>query len=554
MYLQGLSLLHQLGNPILTSIPCAAGVGWLLWKGWKKRRLFHSLTIGWDVVATAAILVVFVWARAVKPPSGFDVLAYHFPYTVSWIKLGWAAPFYTAFSGPVGYYPGILELLTVPVCNLTSSGFLYNGINLFSFALLAGCVAVIAKRMELRPSLVVFFLAVFMLTSKVNRKNLGNGYTDLFLAAAVITSVFFLDRFFSRKRFGDLAGSALMMGIAVGTKYAGLLYGGVFLIYVLLRSRPIRTVGFAALFMAIPGLFWYLRNLFITGSPVYPQGLGVGEFVLFPGQNAANATQLLVMHLADPQYLWRFFNAMITNGHLLFIPLLLLFFIRRWRHPQMLLYWRAGWVGLILYMITPLSAESINHVYMGFRYALPFFWLTVIAGGISMLTVFPLKRLSAWLERHTVRLQPAVVGLFIVMFLFGGYLSYHANYERNIRELNETMGGSWAAIDRLRSARVAYIGMNAPGPLYGRDLQHEVVYVNVNTTDGANYHVYGTEHYRGSPEFAAWLDNLKESEVDYLWVFNDNTSIEKRWISEHPDYFAAIYEDENVTIYNVIIT
>jgi len=82
--------------------------------------------------------------------------------------------------------------------------------------------------------------------------------------------------------------AGLFVGAAAGTKYLGLLVlaivlGGVALVS-LCRRRP-ADIAAAALAALAAGGWWYLKNLLVTGNPVYPLVFG-GKW-LTPYANAA---------------------------------------------------------------------------------------------------------------------------------------------------------------------------------------------------------------------------------------------------------------------------
>ncbi|RYG63093.1 hypothetical protein EON77_21365, partial [bacterium] len=63
--------------------------------------------------------------------------------------------------------------------------------------------------------------------------------------------------------------AALLIGLALGTKYTGLQAFGVALVLTFLGARRKETLKFAAVALGL-GAFWYVKNWVQAGNPVYP--------------------------------------------------------------------------------------------------------------------------------------------------------------------------------------------------------------------------------------------------------------------------------------------
>jgi 4-amino-4-deoxy-L-arabinose transferase-like glycosyltransferase len=100
------------------------------------------------------------------------------------------------------------------------------------------------------------------------------GFIDLELGGFVALGTTHLLAYRRSRRASDAAWAGLAAGIAIGTKFHGLLFLAPFALLVLLWSRPgvrarVRALaGFAAL--ATVGLPWYVYNWVVGGNPLYP--------------------------------------------------------------------------------------------------------------------------------------------------------------------------------------------------------------------------------------------------------------------------------------------
>jgi hypothetical protein len=145
----------------------------------------------------------------------------------------------------------------------------------------------------------------------------------------------------------------------------------------------------------------------------------------------------------------------------------------------------------------------------------------------------------------------------------------------------------WLALDaataaddfRDRPARVAYAGTNLPYYLFGRQLQNQVSYVNVNAHADFRLHDYHRLFAsRGEPlatnstpdwdrretDELAWLENLRGREIDLLFIGFTNAAggqhnfydaegfpIERTWADRHPEAFTLLHADARTRLYAV---
>ena len=130
----------------------------------------------------------------------------------------------------------------------------------------------------------------------------------------------------------------------------------------------------------------------------------------------------------------------------------------------------------------------------------------------------------------------------------------------------------------LSGARLAYAGRNLPYHLYGRRLENEVFYVNINshpTWKFHNYDLYERErsgyevpttpkpaYYRKRPTYEAWLANLRALNIDYLFLYTLHPSekkylkhdeegfpLENIWARKHPEDFDLLFHNPSVRLY-----
>ncbi len=113
---------------------------------------------------------------------------------------------------------------------------------------------------------------------------------------------------------------------------------------------------------------------------------------------------------------------------------------------------------------------------------------------------------------------------------------------------------AWAWLNRhTEGDTIAFVGNNVPLPLYGARLKNDVVYVSVN--DRSYSHEYVGQRYRDEVDFAAWIGNLAEQQVDFLFVrsakLQSDPPPEDTWAAQHPEAFTLVYDRPLVHIWHV---
>ncbi|MBD0328262.1 MAG: hypothetical protein ICV68_17725 [Pyrinomonadaceae bacterium] len=113
---------------------------------------------------------------------------------------------------------------------------------------------------------------------------------------------------------------------------------------------------------------------------------------------------------------------------------------------------------------------------------------------------------------------------------------------------------AWAWLNQHTDGdTIAFVGTNVPLPLYGARLKNDVVYVSVN--DRLYRHEYAQQGYRDELNFAAWIDNLAEQHVDFLFVrsakLQSDPPPEERWAAAHPEAFSLVYDQPPIHIWRI---
>ena len=174
-------------------------------------------------------------------------------------------------------------------------------------------------------------------------------------------------------------------GMLIGSKYAGPFFFLVLLIVygkILIKHLNIQRLLIFLVPFSIFGLFWYIRNLILTGSPVYPQSLLF--FKGLPGWNSYLNVPLWGAILKTPQLM---LNAFISEfvlwpGLFLLIPVFLIYLkLRKQKYAPMPKLKRILLVSiliLVIYIFLPYDKLYLGMV-LSIRYIYNVFSLLALA-------------------------------------------------------------------------------------------------------------------------------------------------------------------------------
>ncbi len=356
--------------------------------------------------ALVSVFFVSLFQALSNPPLSGDGLAYHLPMAAQWCREGtiWAQDVRAWF------YPGNSELL-LAILMLPFRGDAVIGVSDSVYWLVLVLALGRLMRMQGLSAWASLGSAVLVATTPLFRRSLGELGNDLFLAMLFLLALYFI----AQARESVRPGAPALLAIAsasllVGTKYNGVAYalGLAFVAawhwprklwkWLLRHGVPIVATG-----LLLGGSF-FIRNLVLTGNPVYPAGVDLGPLQIPPGDmslvvgSASGVTQ----EFLRTSTLWgnaRGMEALFGFGNWflqLAWPSLVLCFLAiiSWLmgrkpargqralqiSPLLLLLFGCG----LIFALTPLCVENIpgalNQVYRGrsLRYALPFFLLAAL--------------------------------------------------------------------------------------------------------------------------------------------------------------------------------
>jgi hypothetical protein len=373
--------------------------------------------IGWNFVWTVfgAYLLAHITVNGLlKFPTDFDCLMYHIPMIDEWLQRG------SLFAPDSAYWwsPGNSELVGLWCVAPFSGDFLIALNNLPIIALWVVATQSSARSLGLsRTCSHLSTIAVIAVHTSFHETD--DASNDLALVAFFTAAVAYALRHIRNGNRSDLILGGLSMGLLLGVKYFSVGYlalvAGVWLIIVSCRQSAARSIWSAVLLgiATLPaGAYWYLRNLAISGSPVYPMRLSGST----PAVGYPHVFETSFWGNPDPSRwsfvlpgLWKMTGPChvisLLAAPLVFLCLMGFAIFHRGRKDDA---WSAVGFGAILFgcgallLITPFAVEdqpeTLNHLrwaYTPVRYGLCFLSFAVI--GMVWLLQNALNAVGHWI-------------------------------------------------------------------------------------------------------------------------------------------------------------
>jgi hypothetical protein len=247
----------------------------ILWAGWI-----------WLQLLVVALL---------RSPYGYDELSYHVPAIHDWVVQGRVGFVAGVPDVPYTNYPMGVELSSYFAHYLFKTSRLLDGCNLWYWPLAVTGLAVIAGHLGARgiwrwlAGALIVGASAFVSVSV--SAYIDAGFASTVIGAVAASCVLVFHRRQNVWWTATLLG--LNVGLMLGSKGFGLPFAvtigfltalAVFWASGLQQlSRQARAIALAGAIALAVGGYWYVRNLLVTGNPIYPIQLSLGEKVLAPG-------------------------------------------------------------------------------------------------------------------------------------------------------------------------------------------------------------------------------------------------------------------------------
>ena len=236
-------------------------------KNQRRLKIYLAVFLG--------ILILFILILGATPPVSKDALTHHLAVPKLFLKHG---GIYEIPSMVASYYPMTLDFLYgIP---------LYFGNDIipkyihFTFALLTAWFIFTYLRKQIDTVYGLLGASLFLSTPIVVKLSI-NAYVDLGLTFFSFASIIYILKWIEKDfNIRYLIISSLFCGLALGTKYNGLLLLLILPCIIIYYSRygeerlkSLKTVGYGSLFICLALLIflpWMIKNYLWTHNPIFP--------------------------------------------------------------------------------------------------------------------------------------------------------------------------------------------------------------------------------------------------------------------------------------------
>lgn len=220
-----------------------------------------SATYGWILVADYFL-----------PPRGIDDLTYHLPAVFEYVSS------HEIRLLPLNIqhlaFPQNAELLFLWPVLFTHDQIMVDAVNIPFILLSVVTIYALARHFSF-PKSNSIFVSMLYAVCPVVMMQAGVSYVDIIVSLFLLLSLYFSLRFFEHERTLDLYMAGLSIGLMCGMKYTAPFLALPLLLLLLpplLKGKRFHVIGFLAI-ISLAGGWWYLRNAWLLGAPLFPINL-----------------------------------------------------------------------------------------------------------------------------------------------------------------------------------------------------------------------------------------------------------------------------------------
>jgi len=234
------------------------------------------------------VAVLAIWSPHIvskcllKFPTDWDTIMYHIPLVDQWLQVkGLFAP-REAF----WYYPGNNELMGFWYVAPFSGDFFIGLNNIGSFTVLLLGTIELGATLNLSRTFTLW-LGLTSVANYVVFRQITDSENDIAVAALFFAGLNYSLQHVKSRTIGDLVLTAITVGLLTGVKYYALGYGFVIGVVTVLGTwqtgglrNALRALVAITVGAFLLGGYWYARNTWITGTPIFPKGFTASTDVM----------------------------------------------------------------------------------------------------------------------------------------------------------------------------------------------------------------------------------------------------------------------------------
>jgi hypothetical protein len=261
------------------------------------RLIMISLATGAFALAYA---IALAWHQRFLPVLSNDAITYHLPAAVQWLQTGRLGMYEAWFYNPANSYSPLagstfIAWLIAPMGGDVFARFVQFGPWVMLFIVTMN----VCRRLGADVAIAALVAAALMLSRPFASQTIL-AKDDLFAAAFFVLAIDAFHHERLARRFGPWR-LGIAGGLLLATKFTVLLSLPIFIL-MLHRGWTWRRLSIAAACATLLAGPWYLRNIRLTGNPLYPTDFGPFRGMLHVTRSAL---------LATPRGVWDVF----TNGY-----------------------------------------------------------------------------------------------------------------------------------------------------------------------------------------------------------------------------------------------
>lgn len=410
-----------------------------------------------------------------------DALTYHLPMVVDWIQgkslLNISND--TTYQGAF-FYPSNYNLFYLFIITISKSDQFLKLSNFFLIPIMLIVPYKFGKKIGI-PNIRSLLLTIFSFLMPLFLGQIGNIYVDYFTGATFLVAVFNLYFYSNEKQPYYLVFSSLSLSLFLGSKYSSLVFSLPFFLYIFYLIYKDKNIKFTdpksltiTALCILTGITFYIRNILITGNPIFPAEISLGGITFFKGSLSAKY-ELSNSSIFDN------FNIVSTplellqnislssglSGLFLFLISLLsinvIFFKKTKNHKRIFLISLFSWYIFIFYIFMP---NTYVHLIYNIRYLFPLFILSiftlfllvnaiknqifqkVLTGLIFILSIIVFKKMidNPWyktdfiINEKTIPIfESEITYLYMFVLLISITFLVHRYYKKNLNSFLITM-------------------------------------------------------------------------------------------------------------------
>lgn len=487
---------------------------WLLSSTWRGLLVNEKLGILFLILFALPTLL-----EPLRPPWPGDEIQYHMPHIKAWAESGQLTVNHWL---RYPWFPYNYNLL------YASAMVMQDDVLPHFFNAIAGWLIAIMiyrlgkKHFNAATACIAVFIWISPHRGEFGKVNVDMGLT-LYVLASSLAYVAWATHLKNNKL---LYLAAFLLGVAIGSKYQGLFLIPLFLAGMLVLTKNYRTWLIAVIFMMLPCIYWYVRNIIYAGDPFAPLG---GKYFGFTDWNMAD----YVFQFEDLK------QAASWPHPLLWPALCCLWLLKR---PSLTLKFIAVILCVYFSVVWYLSSKYP-------RYLMPIMpWLALFAAEYWRLAF-------SYISDHVLKLIKiknaiiAVQALWALLFMsallsMGAFIHYNwgniaVNPSERIALLKREIKGF---------AVLEYANQHALGRIYNQGMSDRVYYAPQPIWGD----VFGPWRYSDmvSSDAALFGQRLKRMNFDAVIVDEGLHNS----LYQHPDfhqYFAVLFQNEGIQLYQL---